>query len=205
MADTDIAAALAIVAGLNDDYGNARAQRTIADRAMRAGQFEIAATALRSAMKTNISNPEGFALAASLAQEVNPQLGDDLWAQSLRKALPPPNDDGFGFEPSVAMWAFYRARVDAGQSRVLIEREWSWRLPKAAQIKGDDDRREASFAVNRLAMAMAALDPARALEMRAQAMEQLYADKPAPANLALAATLLMSDAQRARWGVDARF
>ena len=209
LADTDIPAALSLIADLGDtDYGRARASRTIADRAIKAGDFAVAQSQLRSAMKTNISNPEGFALAASLAQQVSPEFGAELWADALNKANPPRRDDDFGrgFEPSVAMWAFYHARLDAAQSRALIEREWNWRLPKATKAKDPnneiDDGEQIAWS-EALIMAMGAIDPARALEMRAQASHAT--GQLARANVGLAAVLLMNDAQRARWGVDSQF
>ena len=207
VAETDAPAALALIENISDGYSKARAQRTIADRAIEAGQLDIAEAALRDNMKANSGNAEIFALAASLAQRVRPQLGDELWPQALNKALPSGPDNDSYFEPSVAMWTFYHARLDAAQSRALIEREWHWRLPKAATAKDPDDTRDSEqlASVELLIMAMGAVDPARALEMRAEAKKTVYAAKPAPANIGLAATLLMNDAERARWGVDDRF
>ena len=205
LADSDLLASIALVDGIDDtDYGKQRAAQTLADRAIKAGDLATAEKLLRGAMKSRISNPEGFALSASLAQEVSPQLGAEMWAEALRKAMPSKSDFGGGFVPSVGMWAFYHARLDAAQSRVLIEREWNWQLPAAAKVKKDDDGMDESPAnLERLEMAMGAIDPARALEMRAEAAK--IVNLPERANVGLAAALLASDAQRARFGVDGRF
>lgn len=203
---TDIAAAVALIENLDDsDYSKGRAARTIADRAIEAGDLKTAEKLLRGAMQSRISNAEGFALAASLAQRVSPQFGAEMWADALRRAIParPDSDYGRSYEPSVAMWAFYHARLDAAQSRALIEREWNWRLPAAVKINDTDEFGEEASFLRRLAMAMAAVDPARALELRAQFVKAT--GKPADANFGLAATLLADEATRARLGVDDRY
>ncbi len=203
LADTDLPAALALIENSQDsDYAKSRAARTLADRSMRAGDLATAEKLLRGTMKSRISNAEGFALSASLAQSVSPQLANELWADAFRRAVPSQPDTNSSFETSVAMWAFYHARLDAAQSRVLIEREWNWQMAAFAKIADDDKLRDKAIELRWLEMAMGAVDPARALQMRAQA-DKL--DKAPSANVGLAVALLSSDAQRARLGVDGRF
>ncbi len=199
MAPTDLAGAQAVAAQIGADYESDQAQLALADAALKTGDPAAATLALRAAMSGNYLNPEHFALAASLAQEVGPPLSDELWAQAYARALPDPQSGG-SFVSSVAMWAFYHARLDAAQSRVTIEREWNWRLATALAKPSANDQNTPGL--DALEMAMAAVDPARALEMRAQAKA---VKAPPTANLGLAAALLMSDEERARWGVDSDY
>ena len=153
-------------------------------------------------MQLEIGNPENYALAASLAQEVSPQLGEELWAEALLRGAPTATRDPGRFWPSVAMWAFYHARLDKAQSRVLLEREWNWRLPAAVQAGADKEIDENDVAsIADLVVAMGAVDPARALEMRAEATQKVKS-LAGKANVGLAAALLMNEQERARFGVD---
>ena len=181
LAPTDLAGASAMAADIGEDFKANSAQIAVAEAAIAKGEMDIAQTNLRAAMTGNYGNPEQFALAASVAQKVGPEFGAELWAQAYARTTRQSED----FSPSVALWAFYRARVDPAQSRVLVEREWNWRLPALAKAPAD---RQSTGDLDALEMAMSAVDPARALEMRAQATRQLKIK--APANLGLAAALL---------------
>ncbi len=204
LAVTDAASAQQLAASISQQSSRTETSLVVAERAIEANQPAVAEAALRVAMQLEIGNPENYALAASLAQEVSPQLGEELWADALRRAVPTEKREASRgtFWPSVAMWAFYHARLDKGQSRVLLEREWNWRLPaavKAGQDKEIDENDVAS--INALVMAMGAVDPARALEMRAEAAQKVKS-LAGKANVGLAAALLMNEAQRARFGLD---
>ena len=204
LAKTDPARAQKLAAAIEEQSNRTETSLVVADRATKAGQPAVAQAALRVAMQLKIGNPENYALAASLAQQVSPQLGAELWAEALEHAVPTEKRDASQgtFWPSAAMWAFYHARLDKAQSRVLLEREWNWRLPaaiKAGQDKEIDENDVAS--IDALVMAMGAVDPARALEMRAQAQSKVASLK-GKANVGLAAALLMSDAQKIRFGLD---
>ena len=206
LAKTDVASAQQLAASIEEQSSRTETSLFIADRAIEANQPAVAEAALRVAMQLNIGNPENYALAASLAQQVSPRLGAELWADALLRAVPTEKREAARgtFWPSVAMWAFYHARLNKGRSRVLLEREWNWRLPaaiKAGQDKEVDENDVAS--IDALVMAMAVVDPARALEMRAQAAREVKA-LAGQANIGLAAALLMSEEQQARWGVGSR-
>ena len=204
LSKTDLAGAQKLAASIEEQSMRTEASLVVADHATKAGENVIAEAALRVAMRLEIGNPENYALAASLAQEVSPQLGTELWAEALERGAPTEKRDAAQgkFWPSVAMWAFYHARLDPAQSRVLLEREWNWRLPaaaKAGQDKEIDENDVASIAS--LIMAMGAIDPARALEMRAEAQRKVKS-LAGRANVGLAAALLMSDADKVRFGLD---
>ena len=200
MARSDAAGALKLVEAMeNDDYA-LRARLIVAEGAIGSGDGATARRALEGAMNSDYLTTSAAALAASLGQEVGPDFGAPLWARALELARPAPQGDEL-YLTTVGMWAFYHARLDAGLSRVLLEREWRWRLPAAVKSKGDRSSNQLP-ALRQLEMAMGAVDPARALQMHAQADEQLG---ETTANVGLAAALAMTDAQRARWGVDSRY
>ena len=204
LAKTDAASAQKLAASIEEQSDRTETSLVVADRAIEAGQPEVAAAALRVAMQLEIGNPENYALAASLAQQVSPQLGAELWADALRRAVPTEKRDASQgtFWPSVAMWAFYHARLDKGQSRVTLEREWNWRLPAAAKASADKEIDENDVAsIDALVMAMGVVDPARALEMRIEAQKRVKS-LAGKANVGLAAALLMNEAERTRFGLD---
>ena len=178
----------------------------IADRAISAKNSPVAERALRQIFELENGNVEKFALAASLGQTLNPQLGAELWPLALKRAQPDKNNQmyGGGYQPSVGMWAFYHAALDPALSRVLIEREWNWRLPAAVKTK-DAEYSQDKQLLGQLEMGMAAVDPARALEMREQDRAQVQKDGIIAADVDLAAALLASDVERARLGVDSRY
>lgn len=204
LAETDADAALEMVPQMGDDWNQINALLVIADRATKADQPAVAERALRLAMKSDSGNVEKFALTASLGERLSPKLGAELWPDALRRALPDKrNDYGGDYQPSVGSWAFYHARLDPAQSRVLVEREWMWRLP-AAILNKDKEYSNDGRMLSQLEMGMAAVDPARALEMRAAARVAL-GDKAGGADVALAAAIVADEKERARLGVDGRY
>ncbi len=207
LAQTDAAGALELAPTTDRSWERIGALLVIADRAIAARDEATAKKALVQASELRNGNVEKFALAASLAQKLDAPFAAPLWASALKRAMPD-KDDAFGsgsYQPSAAMWAFYHASLDAARSRVMLEREWIWRLPAAVKTKDE----EYSFDVSRLSqleIGMAAVDPARALELRDQARAQIAKpDEAATADVGLAAAILATPAQRARFGVDARF
>ena len=205
LAETDAAGALQIVPASGQAWDRVNALISIADRALKSRDNATAEKALRQIAAMRNVNSDKLALAASLAQQLDPKLGAELWADALKRVMPDKSNDFGGYRPSVAMWAFYHASLDAAQSRVLLEREWHWRLPAAVKTKGEEYYIDALM-LGQLAMGMAAVDPARALEMRDQARAQTAKADAAPGtDLGLAAAILATPAQRARLNVGARF
>ena len=165
LAPTDPVAAWALAQQVSDIFLRSQAMISVGEGAQKAGNADIAAQALREVMKARIGNVEYFAQAAAFGARVSPQLGDELFAIAKDKAAP---DDRSGFgSPSLGAWAFYHAPYDAAQSRVLIEREWDWRVPAATKNKDDFASNDAS-ALYELVHAMSVIDTKRALEMQAQ-------------------------------------
>ena len=205
LAETDAEGALAMMPTSGDNYNRVTAFLVIADRAIAANDRETAEKSLGhiAAMKTG--NIEKFALAASLAQQFDANLAAPLWADALQRTMPDKNNDFDFYRPSVGMWAFYYANLDAARSRVLLEREWNWRLPAAIKTK-DEQYSSDGYMLSQLEIGMAAVAPARALEMRDDARAKTgKPDAAATAAIGLAAAILATPQQRARFGVDARF
>ena len=203
LASTDAGAALEMALKLSDDWNKLSVLLVVADRAITAKAPDVAEKSLREAMKLREGNPRKFALAASLAQTLNSQLGAEFWPAALGRALPDQSNAGDRYRPSVGYWAFYHAHLDPAQSRVLVEREWNWRLPAAIENKDKEYSNDAQM-LGALEMGMAALDPARALEMR-QAARAALGDKAGGADVGLAAAIVADDAQRARLGLEGRY
>ena len=205
LAETDAKAALEIMPANGDDWGRAEGLLAIADRAVAAKDRETAEKVLGQIGELKLGNVEKFALAASLAQELDPQLAAPLWADALARTMPTGKDNFDLNRASVGMWAFYHARLDAARSRVLIEREWNWRLPAAVKTKNEEYSSD-GYILSQLEMGMAAVDPFRALEMRDEARAQTgKPGAPATAEVGLAAAILATPKQRARFGADSRF
>ncbi len=204
LAPSDAPAALQLAEPIKDEFTRARAMLQVADGAQKAGDAQVAEKALREVMKANIGNVEYFAQAAAIGAQVSPQLGDELFAVAKNKALPRREETSFS-PPSIGAWAFYHAPYDAALSRVLIEREWDWRLPAAIQTKND-----LSFnnhgALYELIHGMTAVDTARAAQMQAQvdAIETKNYGK-AMSQFDIAVVALATADQRARLGLDEQF
>ncbi len=165
LAASDPVAAFALAQKVTDVFVRVNAMIGVGKGAQKAGNADIAEKALRDVMKARIGNVEYFAQAASIGARVNPQLGAELFALAKEKALP--KDERSSFSPSVGAWAFYHAPYDAAQSRVLIEREWEWRLPAAIVTKNDFSSNDMG-ALYELVHGMTAVDTKRAAEMQTQ-------------------------------------
>lgn len=201
LAPTDPVAAYALAQKTSDIFVRARAMIAVGDGAQRAGNAEVAAQALREVMKARIGNVEYFAQAAAHGAQVSPQLGEELFAIAKDKPLPENERSGFS-PPSIGAWAFYHAPYDAALSRVLIEREWDWRLPVAIKTKNSFSSSDYG-ALYELVHGMTAVDTKRAGEMQAQvdAIEtKNYGRAMSQFDIAVAA--LSTAEQRARLGVD---
>ena len=204
LAASDPAAALEMADAVPDEWRKLGLLLRAADGATTLGQKEVAERALRAAFKAQSGNVEKFALAASLAQRLDPKLGAELWEDAYNRAVPTNKSEMSDYRPSVGAWAMYHARLDPARSRVLLEREWNWRLPSAIKNK-DNEYSNDGFQLSALIMGMAAVDPARALEMREAARQTAKKDAAQNAEIGLAAVILSDDEQRARLGVDARY
>lgn len=91
---------------------------------------------------------------AAMAYDVDPRLGEELFTKA-RVAAKPAVDE---MDESVAEFAFWYARIDAAESRLLIEREYAGKLAQGQKIGG-------YFDLVPLILAMTAVDVERALEM----------------------------------------
>jgi len=100
---------------------------------------------------------------AAMAYETNPTLGRELFAE-VRKSVKPAREE---FEEGVAEFAFYYARVDPPESRLLIEREY-------VAKRGQGQKMGRYFDLVPPILAMASVDVERALEMA----RSLLADDP---------------------------
>lgn len=198
-AEADAARALDAIPTTDEDHLNSPRLLKIADRAISAGRLDVAERALRAALTLTLINPRDAGLTASLAERVSPQLGAEFWPVILERAQT--GEESWRVRKTIGMWAFYHAPLDPAQSRILVEREWSWRLAGAAREQ-NNERWLGKYYLHCLQMGMAAVDPARALEMRDEAQAALGTSG---ADVALATALLSSDAQRARMGAGARF
>ena len=204
LARRDAPAAFALADQIKDVYPRAKAMLKVADGAGAANAL-IAEKALRDVMQARSGNIELFSMAASIGAQISPQLGEELFALALEKSLPDPARRSSFRAPTIGTWAFYHAPYDAAHSRVLIEREWNWRLPAATKSKNDSFSSDVN-ALYELIKGMAAVDPARAAQMRelADAIEtKSYGQKAGQFDLAV--ITLSTPAQRARMGVDSRY
>jgi len=136
---------------------------------------ETAIKAFREAMTAAEAEywaSDTMARIASLAYANDPALGEELF-QTARKRLTRRNSpyDEDDMRPSYAAYAFYRAPIDAAESRLLIEQEWAQRMAAQERAKKDPTANRysnAGWQLGRLAQAMAAVDVKRALEMASQ-------------------------------------
>ncbi|RYX82152.1 hypothetical protein EON83_20760 [bacterium] len=137
------------------DQGPEQRARALAS----AAQYQtpaIAAPIYREAVK--LIDAHSAPRIAALVWERDPKLGAELFAVARQKAEDEANGD-MHWRNAWAPFAFYYARVNPAQSRLILEREWS----KSLRERADADQLTA------LVAAMAAVDAHRALEM-AQSM-----------------------------------
>ncbi len=199
LASTDPAAALQIARNI-DENGNIiqrlNAMLDVAQRASRSGQNEVAAAALREVSGSRLNSADHGAQAGAIAISFDPKLGAQLFQTALRQAAP--NDQNIRYQPSIATWAYENAPFDPALSRVLLEREWSWRLPayRAAEA-AKKDANEYNYhegALDNLAWAMSIFNPERALEWVKELPEENQRRESTKAQIAV--TLLATPQQR---------
>jgi hypothetical protein len=162
LSERDPAEAFRISEGIDDQFAHQNALLWVANGARLRGDTKTATTALRQVFEFRIGNTEPFALAAWYGAQIDPALGQELFARERSKLA---EKSIFGSRASVGDLAYYIARLDPAQSRILVEREWQWRTPSFGKKNdfGDIDR-----APTKLVRAMLVIDPTRAVEMIAQ-------------------------------------
>ena len=167
LAPTDARGALQLALQNQNDSMRARALLEVAEGARSGGQTEVAEEALRAMLKLPAGDGKTLAGAAAIGAQIRPQLGDEFFAAARKAALPDANNRSAFMAPSIGLWAYHYAAIDPAQSRVLIEREWNWRLPAAIK----SDKEGISFietgALNDLVRAMAVIDGERATTLQA--------------------------------------
>ncbi|RYG69848.1 hypothetical protein EON80_09030, partial [bacterium] len=166
LAETDPAAAFAMGDDLQD-YDRAQLYLKVGRYAVKLGQNELATKSLRASIKVPFAPYETGALAATVALEYDPQLADEFFEKGWDAVKPRPDQEATGFDLPLVPYVQARAGKWAGESRILIEREWARLLPK---LKPDDEQHYYQQAENlkTLVGAMALIDPLRAVEMAEQ-------------------------------------
>ena len=170
LAPTDPNAAWALAQKIEGTYNRMEVMIGLANGALEApgaSGVETAEKALRDVIGTRTGGVEYYAQAASIGARVRPQLGAELFDIAREKILSDQKgrlDPRFP-APSIGMWAFYYAPFDAAQGRVLIEREWQWRLPAAIRAKGQPFSLD-YMALFDLVSGMAVIDAERAGQMQ---------------------------------------
>jgi hypothetical protein len=168
-----------------DDYRQTELLLGIGKHAARLGQTELAARALRQVFEAKFGNVEPGVSAAQIALGFDVKLADELFRMAWEKSNPRSENDDFSYRPSVAAYAGARAKGWAGESRILIEREWAERI-RAYKPPEDNDYDGASESLKSLVGAMAKIDARRALEMAAQLPEKGNLKAQARGQIALA-------------------
>jgi hypothetical protein len=167
---TDPAAALKLAPHITD-YERSQLLIEIGKSAAKLGQTEVAAQALRQVFESRYSNVEPGAAAAEVALSFDSNLSDELFKLAWEKAKPRSTGDEHSYDASLAAYAGARAKKWAGESRLLIEREWA---PRIKTYKPPEDRRhdDKATTLEELVAAMARIDARRALEMAKQLPEK---------------------------------
>ncbi len=184
LAKTDPQAALELSKDVAE-YRQSEILLEIGRNAARLGQTEIAARALREVFEARYSNIEPGAAAAQIALGFDPKLADELFQMTFDKAQPRGSAEDFGYRPSIAAYASARANRWAGESRILVEREWADRI-KAYKPPENNDYDNAIESLKALVGAMAKVDARRALEMVEQLPEKGNARAEARGRIAVA-------------------
>lgn len=181
LAATDLNAALAQAALVQESWMAAPAYRRIMDAALAQGNTEAATKAVRASKDAGQTDIQAYMAARARAWDV--KLSDEIFAQlqdSAQQAL------GQNYMPSLASYAFYRAPFDPARSRLVLETEW---IRRKSPARTDPNSNNQYFA--QIAGAMVALDPARAVEMFNEAPDQ-WGSKEQPRALILAYMLSTS-------------
>lgn len=146
-----------------DDYRKSSVLLLIAQSAVKQGDLDTARAALTSLLQLDANSSSFIAQGAKVAQGFDPALGDKIYAKAFRLALPK-NQSFDDWSPSIADYIKARASQSAGASRILLEREWLQRIDVVKKQK-DDSYSNSRRVMKDLAVAMATINPQRALEM----------------------------------------
>ncbi|MBW3637797.1 MAG: hypothetical protein KY445_15230, partial [Armatimonadetes bacterium] len=184
LAKTDPAAAMAMTSDV-PEFQRSQFLLEIGTNAARLGQTELAARALREVFEARYANVEPGAEAARVALGFDAKLADELFQMAWEKSKPRGGDDDFGYRPSIAAYASARAKNWAGESRILIEREWAERI-KTYKSPENNEYDNAIESLRALVGAMAKVDARRALEMVEQLPENGRARAEARGRIAVA-------------------
>ncbi|RYG67930.1 hypothetical protein EON80_12640 [bacterium] len=137
----------------------------IANDARSRGDKATAITALHQVFEFKIANTDPYALAAWYGAQIDPALGEELFAKARARLE---SKSSFRGSKSVGDIAFYLAHFDPAQSRLLIEREWLEIAPSLTQKTIGVGEPNPNSSATKLVRAMLIIDPARAVEMIAQ-------------------------------------
>jgi hypothetical protein len=162
----------------------------IGKNAAKLGKTELAAQALRQVFDAKFDNVEPRVSAAQIALGFDAKLADELFAKAWEKSNPRDDFEDFRYRLSIAPYAAARVKNWAGESRILIEREWAERI-KAYKKPTENDYDNASESLKSLVVAMAKIDARRALEMLGQLPEK--GELKARTRFELAVALLSKD------------
>ncbi|MBW3637579.1 MAG: carboxypeptidase regulatory-like domain-containing protein, partial [Armatimonadetes bacterium] len=166
LSERDPAAALVESAAIADNFAHQNALLWVANGARLRGDKATAIAALRQVFKFNIGNTEPFALAAWYGAQIDPALGEELFAKA--RARVEKKSSNLHVSYGIGDVAYYLARIDPAQSRVLVEREWSRLTPSFSQKTDQFGDANPNSAATKLVRAMLVIDPARGAEMATQ-------------------------------------
>lgn len=208
LSERDPAAALLESAAIADDFPRQNALLWVANGARLRGDKATAIAALRQVFEFNIGNTEPFALAAWYGAQIDPALGEELFAKARARVekKSPQSRSRFGLGDV----AYYLARRDPAQSRVLVEREWSQLAPSFGQKTGEFGDSNRNSEATKLVRAMLVIDPARGAEMAVQ-LETAEAGIPDPGRqrgrerAGWISALLADEAAQARGDLETRY
>jgi hypothetical protein len=168
LAVSDATAALALARAVKDSNSERPVALALAAQGLDAA---AAAPVFREAMAA--AQGEYWAAAtmarvAAMAAQTDAKLGEELFREARERVTRPSPHGDDEMQESFAAYAFYRAPIDPAESRLLLEAEWArYGTPpnrdKSAKDNYDDYMRRQRM--TQLALAMAAVDLNRALEM----------------------------------------
>ncbi len=164
IAPQDPKLARTLIGEIGESWSRPTALAALGHKLARAGKKEEAVAALREAAKGTSYNADEAARVAWLAGRSDAELGRELKQKLIEGAQKPDEDFEWRGGVSVAPYVFYFGNEDAAAGRLLLEAEWEKRQA-APKTTARGDEYQITAAKTRLARAMAALDPARALEM----------------------------------------
>jgi hypothetical protein len=202
LSEVDPAAALLEVAFITENFVRQKALLWVANGARLRGDKAVATQALRQVFEIGVGNTEPYALGAWYGAQIDPQLGQELFEEARQRLK---SNAEIGPRKSIGDVALYLARFDPALARLLVEREWSDRIPSLG--KSTDYFGFSDLAPTNLVRAMLVIDPARGAEMAAQ-LDLAEKDAPdegrqrARARIGWVTALLADEAAQARGELD---